>query len=142
MSAKPPALGAKKRGLGRGLEARARPRRRLKAQGVIQPIVARELAPGSFEIVAPLMVIETPERRVLADPRRGRRGGGPLARVALAGLVGARVEHRAQQFAAGKVPSNRKAKPARTAPQADIASLPSCPSRWAPRCPSPMAAAG
>jgi ParB family chromosome partitioning protein len=33
------------------------------------------------------------------------------------------VEHRAQQFAAGKVPSNRKAKPGRVAPQADIASL-------------------
>ena len=33
------------------------------------------------------------------------------------------VEHRAQQFAAGKVPGARKAKPAPTAPQADIASL-------------------
>jgi len=33
------------------------------------------------------------------------------------------VEHRAQQFAAGKVPGARKAKPAPSAPQADIASL-------------------
>ncbi|MBD9536038.1 ParB/RepB/Spo0J family partition protein [Stenotrophomonas sp. ATCM1_4] len=33
------------------------------------------------------------------------------------------VEHRAQQFAAGKVPGARKAKPSPTAPQADIASL-------------------
>ncbi len=33
------------------------------------------------------------------------------------------VEHRAQQFAAGKVPGARKAKPTPTAPQADIASL-------------------
>ena len=33
------------------------------------------------------------------------------------------VEHRAQQFAAGKVPGARKAKPAPSAPQADIATL-------------------
>lgn len=34
------------------------------------------------------------------------------------------VEHRAQQFAAGKVPVNsKKAKPAKAAPQPDIASL-------------------
>ncbi len=33
------------------------------------------------------------------------------------------VEHRAQQFAAGKVPGARKAKPAASTPQADIASL-------------------
>lgn len=33
------------------------------------------------------------------------------------------VEYRAQQFAAGKVPGARKAKPAATTPQADIASL-------------------
>jgi len=33
------------------------------------------------------------------------------------------VEHRAQQFAAGKVPSARNARPAPSAPQADIASL-------------------
>ncbi len=33
------------------------------------------------------------------------------------------VEHRAQQFAAGKVPGARKARPAPSAPQADIASL-------------------
>ncbi|WP_442683110.1 ParB/RepB/Spo0J family partition protein [Stenotrophomonas sp. JC08] len=33
------------------------------------------------------------------------------------------VEYRAQQFAAGKVPGTRKAKPAATTPQADIASL-------------------
>ena len=33
------------------------------------------------------------------------------------------VEHRAQQFAAGKVPDARNAKPAPAAPQADIASL-------------------
>ncbi|KRG44472.1 chromosome partitioning protein ParB [Stenotrophomonas pictorum JCM 9942] len=33
------------------------------------------------------------------------------------------VEHRAQQFAAGKVPGARKAKPGPSAPQADIASL-------------------
>ncbi|AMJ58172.1 MULTISPECIES: ParB/RepB/Spo0J family partition protein [Stenotrophomonas] len=33
------------------------------------------------------------------------------------------VEHRAQQFAAGKVPGARKAKPSPSAPQADIASL-------------------
>jgi len=33
------------------------------------------------------------------------------------------VEHRAQQFAAGKVPGARKVKPTPTAPQADIASL-------------------
>ncbi len=33
------------------------------------------------------------------------------------------VEYRAQQFAAGKVPGARKAKPAPSAPQADIASL-------------------
>jgi ParB family chromosome partitioning protein len=33
------------------------------------------------------------------------------------------VEHRAQQFAAGKVPGARKAKPSPAAPQADIASL-------------------
>ncbi|MGE4458738.1 ParB/RepB/Spo0J family partition protein [Stenotrophomonas sp. Y-13] len=33
------------------------------------------------------------------------------------------VEHRAQQFAAGKVPGARKSRPAPSAPQADIASL-------------------
>jgi len=33
------------------------------------------------------------------------------------------VEHRAQQFAAGKVPGARKAKPAPASPLADIASL-------------------
>jgi ParB family chromosome partitioning protein len=33
------------------------------------------------------------------------------------------VEHRAQQFAAGKVPGARNAKPKPAAPQADIASL-------------------
>ncbi|MEG2802754.1 ParB/RepB/Spo0J family partition protein [Stenotrophomonas sp.] len=33
------------------------------------------------------------------------------------------VEHRAQQFAAGKVPANLRRKPAASAPQADIASL-------------------
>lgn len=260
MSAKPPALGAKKRGLGRGLEALLGPKgaaapvptaelqpgeslRRLpvgqlqpgkyqprqemdeaklqelaesiKAQGVIQPIVARELAPGSFEIVAgerrwrasqlaglsevPVVVRELDDRTVIAmalieniqredlNPLeeaqalqrlidefslthaeaaeavgRSRASVSNLLRLlelpqAIRALLEARrlemgharalltlspelasrlasdaadqgwsvreVEHRAQQFAAGKVPSNRKAKPARTAPQADIASL-------------------
>ncbi|WP_394687719.1 ParB/RepB/Spo0J family partition protein [Xanthomonas sacchari] len=260
MSAKPPALGAKKRGLGRGLEALLGPKgaaapaptaelqpgeslRRLpvgqlqpgkyqprqemdeaklqelaesiKAQGVIQPIVARELAPGSFEIVAgerrwrasqlaglsevPVVVRELDDRTVIAmalieniqredlNPLeeaqalqrlidefslthaeaaeavgRSRASVSNLLRLlelppAIRALLEARrlemgharalltlspelasrlasdaadqgwsvreVEHRAQQFAAGKVPSNRKAKPVRTAPQADIASL-------------------
>ncbi|MCW0388031.1 putative chromosome-partitioning protein ParB [Xanthomonas sacchari] len=260
MSAKPPALGAKKRGLGRGLEALLGPKgaaapaptaelqpgeslRRLpvgqlqpgkyqprqemdeaklqelaesiKAQGVIQPIVARELAPGSFEIVAgerrwrasqlaglsevPVVVRELDDRTVIAmalieniqredlNPLeeaqalqrlidefslthaeaaeavgRSRASVSNLLRLlelppAIRALLEARrlemgharalltlspelasrlasdaadqgwsvreVEHRAQQFVAGKVPSNRKAKPARTAPQADIASL-------------------
>ncbi|WP_369941388.1 ParB/RepB/Spo0J family partition protein [Xanthomonas medicagonis] len=262
MSAKPPALGAKKRGLGRGLEAllgpkggsaaapaptdevqpgeslrqlpvgqlqpgKYQPRQEMdeaklqelaesiKAQGVIQPIVARELAPGSFEIVAgerrwrasqlaglsdvPVVVRELDDRTVIAmalieniqredlNPLeeaqalqrlidefslthaeaaeavgRSRASVSNLLRLlelppAIRALLEARrlemgharalltlspelasrlasdaadqgwsvreVEHRAQQFAAGKVPSNRKAKPGRVAPQADIASL-------------------
>ncbi|WP_045738419.1 ParB/RepB/Spo0J family partition protein [Xanthomonas sp. MUS 060] len=259
MSAKTPALGAKKRGLGRGLEAllgptaasaptadtlqpgdslrrlpvgqlqpgKYQPRQEMdqaklqelaesiKAQGVIQPIVARELVPGTFEIVAgerrwrasqlvglsevPVVVRELDDRTVIAmalieniqredlNPLeeaqalhrlidefslthaeaaeavgRSRASVSNLLRLlelppAIRVLLEARrlemgharalltlspelasrlaadaadqgwsvreVEHRAQQFAAGKVPSNRKPKPGRTAPQADIASL-------------------
>lgn len=262
MSAKPPALGAKKRGLGRGLEAllgpkggaaaapapdaavqpgeslrqlpvgqlqpgKYQPRQEMdegklqelaesiKAQGVIQPIVARELEPGRFEIVAgerrwrasqlaglsevPVVVRELDDRTVIAmalieniqredlNPLeeaqalqrlidefalthaeaaeavgRSRASVSNLLRLlelppAIRALLEAgrlemgharalltlspelasrlasdaadqgwsvrEVEHRAQQFAAGKVPNNRKAKPGRVAPQADIASL-------------------
>ncbi|CBA14651.1 ParB/RepB/Spo0J family partition protein [Xanthomonas albilineans] len=259
MSAKPPALGAKKRGLGRGLEAllgstaastptvdtlqpgdslrrlpvgqlqpgKYQPRQEMdqaklqelaesiKAQGVIQPIVVRELVPGTFEIVAgerrwrasqlaglsdvPVVVRELDDRTVIAmalieniqredlNPLeealalqrlidefslthaeaaeavgRSRASVSNLLRLlelppTIRMLLEARrlemgharalltlspelasrlasdaadqgwsvreVEHRAQQFAAGKVPSNRKPKPGRNAPQADIASL-------------------
>ncbi|WP_066092612.1 ParB/RepB/Spo0J family partition protein [Xanthomonas massiliensis] len=187
----------------------------IKAQGVIQPIVARELEPGRFEIVAgerrwrasqlaglaevPVVVRELDDRTVVAmalieniqredlNPLeeaqalqrlidefalthaeaaeavgRSRASVSNLLRLlelppAIRALVEARrlemgharalltlspelasklayeaaengwsvreVEHRAQQFAAGKVPGARAARPARTAPQADIASL-------------------
>ncbi|CAD7727832.1 putative chromosome-partitioning protein ParB [Xanthomonas hydrangeae] len=188
----------------------------IKAQGVIQPIVARELAPGQFEIVAgerrwrasqlagltevPVVVRELDDRTVIAmalieniqredlNPLeeaqalqrlidefslthaeaagavgRSRASVSNLLRllelpVAIRVLLETRrlemgharalltlapelasklaqeaadqgwsvreVEHRAQQFAAGKVPGSlRKGKPAAAAPQADIASL-------------------
>ena len=188
----------------------------IKAQGVIQPIVVRELSPGKFEIVAgerrwrasqeaglaevPVVVRELDDRTVIAmalieniqredlNPLeeaqslqrlinefalthaeaaeavgRSRAAVSNLLRLlelppAIRALLEARrlemgharalltlspdlasklasdaaeqgwsvreVEHRAQQFAAGKVPLNgKKAKPAKAAPQPDIASL-------------------
>ena len=188
----------------------------IKAQGVIQPIVVRELSPGKFEIVAgerrwrasqeaglaevPVVVRELEDRTVIAmalieniqredlNPLeeaqslqrlinefslthaeaaeavgRSRAAVSNLLRLlelppAIRALLEARrlemgharalltlspdlasklasdaaeqgwsvreVEHRAQQFAAGKVPVNgKKAKPAKAAPQPDIASL-------------------
>ena len=188
----------------------------IRAQGVIQPIVARELEPGRFEIVAgerrwrasqeaglaevPVVVRELDDRTVIAmalieniqredlNPLeeaqslqrlinefslthaeaaeavgRSRAAVSNLLRLlelppAIRALLEARrlemgharalltlspdlasklasdaaeqgwsvreVEHRAQQFAAGKVPVNgKKAKPAKAAPQPDIASL-------------------
>ena len=189
----------------------------IKAQGVIQPIVVRELSPGKFEIVAgerrwrasqeaglasvPVVVRELDDRTVIAmalieniqredlNPLeeaqslqrligefslthaeaaeavgRSRAAVSNLLRLlelppAIRALLEARrlemgharalltlspelasklafeaadqgwsvreVEHRAQQFAAGKVPvsNSRKAKPGKAAPQADIASL-------------------
>ena len=188
----------------------------IKAQGVIQPIVVRELSPGKFEIVAgerrwrasqeaglaevPVVVRELDDRTVIAmalieniqredlNPLeeaqslqrlinefslthaeaaeavgRSRAAVSNLLRLlelppAIRALLEARrlemgharalltlspdlasklasdaaeqgwsvreVEHRAQQFAAGKVPVNgKKAIPAKAAPQPDIASL-------------------
>jgi ParB family transcriptional regulator, chromosome partitioning protein len=188
----------------------------IKAQGVIQPIVVRELSPGKFEIVAgerrwrasqeaglaevPVVVRELDDRTVIAmalieniqredlNPLeeaqslqrlisefalthaeaasavgRSRAAVSNLLRLlelppAIRALLEARrlemgharalltlspelasklaseaadqgwsvreVEHRAQQFAAGKVPVNgRKAKPSKAAPQPDIVSL-------------------
>jgi ParB family chromosome partitioning protein len=189
----------------------------IKAQGVIQPIVVRELSPGKFEIVAgerrwrasqeagladvPVVVRELDDRTVIAmalieniqredlNPLeeaqslqrligefslthaeaaeavgRSRAAVSNLLRLlelppAIRALLEARrlemgharalltlspelasklaseaadqgwsvreVEHRAQQFAAGKVPVNggKKAKPGKVTPQADIASL-------------------
>ena len=188
----------------------------IKAQGVIQPIVVRELSPGRFEIVAgerrwrasqeaglaevPVVVRELDDRTVIAmalieniqredlNPLeeaqslqrlinefslthaeaaeavgRSRAAVSNLLRLLelpadIRTLVETRalemgharalltlspdlasklasdaaeqgwsvreVEHRAQQFAAGKVPVNgKKAKPAKAAPQPDIASL-------------------
>lgn len=187
----------------------------IKAQGVIQPIVAREIEPGRFEIVAgerrwrasqlaglaevPVVVrvlddrtvvamalIENIQRedlnpleeaqalqrlidefslthaeaaaavgrsrasvsnllrllelppaiRALVEARRLEMGharalltlapelAGKLAHEAVENGWSVReVEHRAQQFAAGKVPGARNARPAPNAPQADIASL-------------------
>jgi len=188
----------------------------IKAQGVIQPIVVRELAPGQFEIVAgerrwrasqraglaevPVVVRELDDRTVIAmalieniqredlNPLeeaqslqrlisefslthaeaaeavgRSRAAVSNLLRLlelppAIRALLEARrlemgharallplspelasklaheaaendwsvreVEHRAQQFAAGKLPVNgKKARPGKTAPQPDIASL-------------------
>ena len=187
----------------------------IKAQGVIQPIVVRELSPGRFEIVAgerrwrasqeaglaevPVVVRELDDRTVIAmalieniqredlNPLeeaqslqrlinefslthaeaaeavgRSRAAVSNLLRLlelppAIRALLEARrlemgharalltlspdlasklasdaaeqgwsvreVEHRAQQFAAGKVPNARNAKPKPAAPQADIASL-------------------
>ena len=188
----------------------------IKAQGVIQPIVVRELSPGRFEIVAgerrwrasqeaglaevPVVVRELDDRTVIAMALieniqredlnsleeaqslqrlinefslthaeaaeavgRSRAAVSNLLRLlelppAIRALLEARrlemgharalltlspdlasklasdaaeqgwsvreVEHRAQQFAAGKVPVNgKKAKPAKAAPQPDIASL-------------------
>ena len=174
----------------------------IKAQGVIQPIVVRELSPGRFEIVAgerrwrasqeaglaevPVVVRELDDRTVIAmalieniqredlNPLeeaqslqrlinefslthaeaaeavgRSRAAVSNLLRLLelppairalltlspdLASKLAAdaaeqgwsvrEVEHRAQQFAAGKVPVNgKKAKPAKAAPQPDIASL-------------------
>ncbi|QNN78328.1 ParB/RepB/Spo0J family partition protein [Pseudoxanthomonas mexicana] len=188
----------------------------IKAQGVIQPIVVRELSPGKFEIVAgerrwrasqeaglaevPVVVRELDDRTVIAmalieniqredlNPLeeaqslqrlinefslthaeaaeavgRSRAAVSNLLRLlelppAIRALLEARrlemgharalltlspdlasklasdaaeqgwsvreVEHRAQQFAAGKVPINgKKTKPAKAAPQPDIASL-------------------
>ena len=188
----------------------------IKAQGVIQPIVVRELSPGRFEIVAgerrwrasqeaglaevPVVVRDLDDRTVIAmalieniqredlNPLeeaqslqrlinefslthaeaaeavgRSRAAVSNLLRLlelppAIRALLEARrlemgharalltlspdlasklasdaaeqgwsvreVEHRAQQFAAGKVPVNgKKAKPAKAAPQPDIASL-------------------
>ncbi|HEX7802136.1 MAG TPA: ParB/RepB/Spo0J family partition protein [Pseudoxanthomonas sp.] len=189
----------------------------IKAQGVIQPIVVRELSPGKFEIVAgerrwrasqeaglaavPVVVRDLDDRTVIAmalieniqredlNPLeeaqslqrligefslthaeaaeavgRSRAAVSNLLRLlelppAIRALLEARrlemgharalltlspdlasklaseaaeqgwsvreVEHRAQQFAAGKVPvaNGKKAKPGKTTPQADIASL-------------------
>ncbi len=188
----------------------------IKAQGVIQPIVVRELSPGKFEIVAgerrwrasqeaglaevPVVVRELDDRTVIAmalieniqredlNPLeeaqslqrlinefslthaeaaeavgRSRAAVSNLLRLlelppAIRALLEARrlemgharalltlspdlasklaseaaeqgwsvreVEHRAQQFAAGKVPvTGKKAKPMKAAPQPDIASL-------------------
>jgi ParB family chromosome partitioning protein len=188
----------------------------IKAQGVIQPIVVRELSPGKFEIVAgerrwrasqeagllevPAVVRDLDDRTVIAmalieniqredlNPLeeaqslqrligefalthaeaaeavgRSRAAVSNLLRLlelppAIRALLEARrlemgharalltlspelasklaseaaeqgwsvreVEHRAQQFAAGKLPANgKKAKPGKPAPQADIASL-------------------
>ena len=188
----------------------------IKAQGVIQPIVVREISAGKFEIVAgerrwrasqeaglaevPVVVRELDDRTVIAmalieniqredlNPLeeaqslqrlinefslthaeaaeavgRSRAAVSNLLRLlelppAIRALLEARrlemgharalltlspdlasklasdaaeqgwsvreVEHRAQQFAAGKVPvTGKKAKPAKTAPQPDIASL-------------------
>ena len=188
----------------------------IKAQGVIQPIVVRELSPGKFEIVAgerrwrasqeaglaevPVVVRELDDRTVIAmalieniqredlNPLeeaqslqrlinefslthaeaaeavgRSRAAVSNLLRLlelppAIRALLEARrlemgharalltlspdlasklasdaaeqgwsvreVEHRAQQFAAGKVPvTGKKAKPTKAAPQPDIASL-------------------
>ena len=188
----------------------------IKAQGVIQPIVVRELSPGKFEIVAgerrwrasqeaglaevPVVVRDLDDRTVIAmalieniqredlNPLeeaqslqrlinefslthaeaaeavgRSRAAVSNLLRLlelppAIRALLEARrlemgharalltlspdlasklasdaaeqgwsvreVEHRAQQFAAGKVPVNgKKTKPAKAAPQPDIASL-------------------
>jgi ParB family chromosome partitioning protein len=188
----------------------------IKAQGVIQPIVVRELSPGKFEIVAgerrwrasqeaglaevPVVVRELDDRTVIAmalieniqredlNPLeeaqslqrlinefalthaeaaeavgRSRAAVSNLLRLlelppAIRALLEARrlemgharalltlspdlasklasdaadqgwsvreVEHRAQQFAAGKVPATgKKAKPGKVAPQPDIASL-------------------
>ena len=174
----------------------------IKAQGVIQPIVVRELSPGKFEIVAgerrwrasqeaglaevPVVVRELDDRTVIAmalieniqredlNPLeeaqslqrlinefslthaeaaeavgRSRAAVSNLLRLlelppairalltlspdlasklasdaAEQGWSVREVEHRAQQFAAGKVPVNgKKAKPAKAAPQPDIASL-------------------
>ena len=189
----------------------------IKAQGVIQPIVVRELSPGKFEIVAgerrwrasqeagladvPVVVRELDDRTVIAmalieniqredlNPLeeaqslqrligefslthaeaaeavgRSRAAVSNLLRLlelppAIRALLEARrlemgharalltlspelasklasdaadqgwsvreVEHRAQQFAAGKLPVNgsKKAKPGKATPQADIASL-------------------
>ncbi|MGH8063410.1 MAG: ParB/RepB/Spo0J family partition protein [Pseudoxanthomonas sp.] len=189
----------------------------IKAQGVIQPIVVRELSPGKFEIVAgerrwrasqeagltsvPVVVRELDDRTVIAmalieniqredlNPLeeaqslhrligefslthaeaaeavgRSRAAVSNLLRLlelppAIRALLEARrlemgharalltlspelasklaseaadqgwsvreVEHRAQQFAAGKVPLNggKKSKPGKATPQADIASL-------------------
>ena len=188
----------------------------IKAQGVIQPIVVRELSPGKYEIVAgerrwrasqeaglaevPVVVRELDDRTVIAMALieniqredlfpleeaqslqrlinefslthaeaaeavgRSRAAVSNLLRLlelppAIRALLEARrlemgharalltlspdlasklasdaaeqgwsvreVEHRAQQFAAGKVPVNgKKAKPAKAAPQPDIASL-------------------
>jgi ParB family chromosome partitioning protein len=189
----------------------------IKAQGVIQPIVVRELSPGKFEIVAgerrwrasqeagladvPVVVRDLDDRTVIAmalieniqredlNPLeeaqslqrligefslthaeaaeavgRSRAAVSNLLRLlelppAIRALLEARrlemgharalltlspdlasklaseaaeqgwsvreVEHRAQQFAAGKVPVNgsKKAKPGKATPQADIASL-------------------
>ncbi|MFT3755373.1 MAG: ParB/RepB/Spo0J family partition protein [Pseudoxanthomonas sp.] len=188
----------------------------IKAQGVIQPIVVRELSAGGFEIVAgerrwrasqqaglaevPVVVRELDDRTVIAmalieniqredlNPLeeaqslqrlidefslthaeaaeavgRSRAAVSNLLRLldlppAIRALLEARrlemgharalltlspdlasklaseaaeqgwsvreVEHRASQFAAGKVPSNnKKTKPGKTTPQADIASL-------------------
>lgn len=188
----------------------------IKAQGVIQPIVVRELSPGKFEIVAgerrwrasqeaglaevPVVVRELDDRTVIAmalieniqredlNPLeeaqslqrlinefslthaeaaeavgRSRAAVSNLLRLlelppAIRALLEARrlemgharalltlspdlasklasdaaeqgwsvreVEHRAQQFAAGKVPvTGKKTKPAKAAPQPDIASL-------------------
>ena len=187
----------------------------IKAQGVIQPIVVRELSPGKFEIVAgerrwrasqiagladvPVVVRELDDRTVIAmalieniqredlNPLeeaqslqrlidefslthaeaaeavgRSRAAVSNLLRLldlppAIRALLEARrlemgharalltlspelasklaseaadqgwsvreVEHRAQQFSAGKVPSGKKAKPGKLPAQADIASL-------------------
>lgn len=187
----------------------------IKAQGVIQPIVVRELSPGRFEIVAgerrwrasqqaglsevPVVVRELEDRTVIAmalieniqredlNPleeaqslqrlinefnlthaeaaeavgrsraavsnllrllelppairelleQRKLEMGHARALLTLAPELASKlayeaaeqgwsvreVEHRASQFAAGKVPASKKAKPGKAAPQADIASL-------------------
>jgi len=208
---------AKKRGLGRGLDALLGPKvsESIKAQGVIQPILVRQVEGGRYEIVAgerrwrasrlagldevPVVVRELEDRtviamalieniqredlnpleeaealqrlisefslthaeaaqavgrsrasvsnllrlidlpagvRVLLESRRLEMGHAralltlaPELATKLAqdaadeGWSVREVEHRAQQFAAGKVPGARKARPAPSAPQADIASL-------------------
>ena len=80
----------------------------IRAQGVIQPIVVRDLGGRSYEIIAG-------ERRWRASR---------LAGLSEIPVVVREVEHRVQQLTAGKVPGNGKpAKAAKARPQADIVAL-------------------